>query len=602
LTQNESKFNNTELVRAFYRRMYAGRKPLNLSADSSTFLPSWIKALFDDPIPTFSFGSGATDVAAVNPSDVQHVAAAASTFPLLAKQLPAVSVSAGMLPVSWPSVQDGLSESREMLMSVLSQTVHPLTELQIESYASHAVALLAAEVASARAEIPSYDLQGAVLLPRLREGIQTVSLYVPGAAEATPALKFDSVVRLRPSWVALHGVAPTRRATSALASELEAEADASAVVGSAPYASEGVQIRPFLEIEARVLNVDIKTSIVELRLPPLWHATQCLQCLALRGAVAFPATRTPVRSVCGHIVQCETHHIMDRALETLGKFSTCHLCELLAKTLRTSHHAISDVLRVVRWSVRFEYSFAPVTGVLRALNSLLASLPNPRDHEDAAFLASHSTMSRLFPKVGYLASSAFRQGTLARSVARLSERRLALLSAAPSAREFRNTLQDRRRQRRRVELMMKVPANVDAAASQDDTDSGDSESDAAELTVPEPYTFINGVLNAQQRSAVMAIVSGAHGPCIPYLLVGPAGTGKTSTLVEAILQVLLRVPNTAVDSPPDLRLLIVAPSDEAADLVLLAIHVALQGPVPEGFIKSRQSAVGTQSVIYSVWQ
>lgn len=47
----------------------------------------------------------------------------------------------------------------------------------------------------------------------------------------------------------------------------------------------------------------------------------------------------------------------------------------------------------------------------------------------------------------------------------------------------------------------------------------------------------NSSLNERQRAAVCRIVSGQCRPS-PYLLFGPPGTGKTITVVEAILQVL----------------------------------------------------------------
>ena len=50
------------------------------------------------------------------------------------------------------------------------------------------------------------------------------------------------------------------------------------------------------------------------------------------------------------------------------------------------------------------------------------------------------------------------------------------------------------------------------------------------------HCLINHSLNLRQRAAVMRILKAQCRPA-PYVLFGPPGTGKTVTLVEAILQV-----------------------------------------------------------------
>lgn len=64
--------------------------------------------------------------------------------------------------------------------------------------------------------------------------------------------------------------------------------------------------------------------------------------------------------------------------------------------------------------------------------------------------------------------------------------------------------------------------------------------------------------NPEQSKAVTDMLLGLHRP-YPYLLFGPPGTGKTVTLVEAMKQVCTLIPSS--------RLLVVAPSNSASDLL-----------------------------------
>uniref|UniRef100_A0A8B9JU03 Mov10 like RISC complex RNA helicase 1 n=1 Tax=Astyanax mexicanus TaxID=7994 RepID=A0A8B9JU03_ASTMX len=80
---------------------------------------------------------------------------------------------------------------------------------------------------------------------------------------------------------------------------------------------------------------------------------------------------------------------------------------------------------------------------------------------------------------------------------------------------------------------------------------------------PKPGQFFNSNLNPAQRQAVKRILGGECRPT-PYVLFGPPGTGKTITLVEAILQVYHRVTGS--------RILVCTPSNSAADLICIRLH------------------------------
>ncbi|XP_065514508.1 RNA helicase Mov10l1 [Caloenas nicobarica] len=75
--------------------------------------------------------------------------------------------------------------------------------------------------------------------------------------------------------------------------------------------------------------------------------------------------------------------------------------------------------------------------------------------------------------------------------------------------------------------------------------------------------FFNPMLNGQQKLAVKRILSGECRPT-PYVLFGPPGTGKTVTVIEAILQIHYTL--------PDSRILVCAPSNAATDLICLRLH------------------------------
>lgn len=81
-----------------------------------------------------------------------------------------------------------------------------------------------------------------------------------------------------------------------------------------------------------------------------------------------------------------------------------------------------------------------------------------------------------------------------------------------------------------------------------------------EATIEKKETDIKFLqrLNTYQKKAVISVLEGA-GTHAPFIIFGPPGTGKTQTLVEAILQVYARKPKS--------KILVVANANSAVDLI-----------------------------------
>lgn len=88
-----------------------------------------------------------------------------------------------------------------------------------------------------------------------------------------------------------------------------------------------------------------------------------------------------------------------------------------------------------------------------------------------------------------------------------------------------------------------------------------NEQDTDDVLIPDlpvPKMWFNSNLNDRQKQAIIFITQ-APASTIPYIVYGPAGTGKTTTIIESIKQLAQNSEN---------KILVTAPSNSAADLLV----------------------------------
>eukprot|EP00899_Mesostigma_viride_P004610 jgi/Mesvir1/1414/Mv14413-RA.1 len=101
---------------------------------------------------------------------------------------------------------------------------------------------------------------------------------------------------------------------------------------------------------------------------------------------------------------------------------------------------------------------------------------------------------------------------------------------------------------------------------------------AAQGVAPALDSLFNRRLNEEQQEAVRKIValdasaeSSHHETPVAFILFGPPGTGKTTTVVEAVLHVLRRAKRHSPANAACNKILVCAPSNSACDLLLLKL-------------------------------
>jgi hypothetical protein len=358
-----------------------------------------------------------------------------------------------------------------------------------------------------------------------------------------------------------------------------------------------------VEIVARVVAVNAAQGQVTLELPPRWCAVECMMCGTPTGK-AMP--------ICGHTTFC-------KACQNGNFYSVCPFCGIKMTRAKAKTPPARDPLYDDTNAIVYEESvWAPYLWDETDSNnsssgetiSLASSLWDVRFEEavPTAFVVREALRAaatnkmrealepRLFPSALHAAGG----GGIARdrilciaaaqaTIAGLGgwEIKAAVATTSP-VRSLEKALEiidddDDDIDDDDVDLLL-GSGIVDVAVAGIAERKNDSEHlhwqttllkqtkaiemlESSTLVSPSPsvlssalllnLTFADTLLTIQQQAAVRNIVLGAHGR-VPYLLVGPAGCGKTRVLCEAMFHLLAR----------GSTVLLVAPTDAAADVAL----------------------------------
>lgn len=336
------------------------------------------------------------------------------------------------------------------------------------------------------------------------------------------------------------------------------------------------------ELVARVHAVSIARGAVTIELPARWRGHRCTGCPDDSGSAAS-WTAVP----CGHTTLCGPHaaavSLLPRSfcplcLHFVGVFAraaddewvpsdaeraalfsgpsprmieafdaaACAVPGSPARWLRDAVHATRNLwtahavdLSTVVWTARFQEpdTHAVTTAALREADGAIT----------VPWESRPTLLVRLFPDASDALHATGDMHALELAAARASRAGLDFCRAGAAAAAGVTALVARLRNDAMVHAAsLKALGVLGSTAAAADA--------AALLPV---RTFADAHLTPHQRAAVQAVVLGAHGS-VPYLLIGPAGCGKTRVLSEMLAQLVARGE----------RVLLAGPSDPATDVVV----------------------------------